>query len=72
MSHLNKFHLRIDVEPATDIKTIAFVCGESEVSGHRSAVTIESTPRQLTHGELYGTLQEFLATQQGLLEAELP
>jgi len=71
MSRLKKFCLRIDVMPDSGVKTIAFVCGESEVDGHRLAVTLESTPRQLTPSELSGTLQEFLASQQGQLDAKL-
>jgi hypothetical protein len=71
MSQLKKFWLRIDVEPLTGAKTVAFVCGQSEVSGHQSAVTLESTPRALTPAELTGTLQEFLASHQHLLEAKL-
>lgn len=71
MSELKKFYLRIDVAPPSGVKTIAFVCGTSETSGHQHAVTIESMPRQLTPAELSGTLQEFLASQQHLLEAKL-
>jgi len=71
MSQLKKFCLRVDVMPSNGIKLISFVCGESETSGHSKAVTIESTPRQLTPNELSGTLQEFLANQQALLEAKL-
>jgi hypothetical protein len=70
MSQLKKFCLRIDVEPSTGVKRIAFVCGQSEVTGHRKAVALESTPRQLTPTELAGTLQEFLANNQGLLEGK--
>lgn len=66
--HLKKFCLRIDVEPGSGVKMVAFVCGQSEVSGHAKAVTLESTPRQLTPQELAGTLQSFLASQQGQLE----
>jgi len=68
---LKNFCLRIDVDPPTGARTLAFVCGQSEVSGHQSAVTIESTPRALTPSELSGTLQEFLTTHQHLLEAQL-
>lgn len=71
MSQLKKFCLRIDVEPLTGARTIAFVCGQSEVAGHQSAVTLESTPRALTPLELTGTLQEFLTSHQHLLEAKL-
>lgn len=69
MSQLKNFCLRIDVEPGTGKKTIAFVCGQSEASGHQKAVTLESTPRQLTPTELSGTLQQFLASLQGQLES---
>ena len=71
MSQLKKFYLRIDVEPTSGKKIIAFVCGTSETAGHQHAVTLESVPRQLTPAELSGTLQEFLANQQHLLEANL-
>jgi hypothetical protein len=71
MAQLKKYCLRIDVQPSGAIKLLAFVAGESESDGHMRAVTLESTPRQLTPNELAGTLQEFLATQQGLLEAKL-
>lgn len=71
MSHIKKFCLRIDVVPSTGEKVVAFVCGESEVDGHRKAVTLESTARQLTPSELSGTLQAFLASQQGQLDAKL-
>lgn len=71
MSSLKKYWLRIDIEPSTGKKMIAFVCGQSEVSGHDKAVTLESTPRSLTPSELSGTLQEFLTNQQHLLEARL-
>jgi len=71
MSQLKKFCLRIDVEPSTGIKRVAFVCGQSEVSGHEKAVALESTPRQLSPTELAGTLQQFLASNQGLLEGKL-
>lgn len=68
MSHLKKFCFRIDIDPDKGSKVLAFVCGESEVSGHNKGITLESTPRQLTPKELAGTLQAFLASQQGLLE----
>ena len=71
MAQLKKFCLRIDADPVSGIKTLAFVCGESEVSGHRKAVTLESTARQLTPAELSGTLEAFLASQQGQLAAKL-
>lgn len=68
MSHLKKFCLRIDVDPVSGVKTIALVCGQLDADGFTRAVSIESTPRQLTPQELSGTLQSFLASQQGLLE----
>lgn len=71
MSQLKKVCLRIDVDPITNAKMVAFVCGQSEMSGHEKALTLESTPRHLTPQELSGTLQQFLATQQALLEAKL-
>jgi len=71
MTHLKNFCLRIDVEPSSGIKSISFVCGESEIDGHRKAVTLESTARQLTPTELSGTLLKFLSSQQGQLEAKL-
>lgn len=69
MGHLKKFCIRIDVDPTSGAKTIAFVCGQSEVDGHSKAVNLGATPRQLTPQELSGTLQSFLASQQGQLDA---
>lgn len=71
MAHLKNLCLRIDINATTGAKVVAFVCGQSEAAGHSKAMTLESTPRALTPGELSGTLQEFLATQQSLLEAKL-
>lgn len=71
MGQLKNLCLRIDINPTTGAKTVSFVCGQSEMAGHQKAVTLESTPRALTPGELSGTLQQFLASQQALLEAKL-
>lgn len=71
MGQLKKVCLRIDIDPTSGSKVVSFVCGQSEMSGHAKAVTLESTPRALTPGELSGTLQQFIASQQSLLEAKL-
>lgn len=71
MGQLKSYCLRINVDPATGIVMLDFVCGESETGGHRKALTLETTARQLTPAELSGTLQAFLTSQQGQLEAKL-
>jgi hypothetical protein len=68
MSQLRHFKIRIDVDPSSDAQRIAFVCGQVQSSGQDEAVTLESTPRQLTPAELSGSLREFLVSCQHLLE----
>ena len=71
MSQLKTYSLRIDVDLSAGTKRIAFVVGQSEVSGHDMGVSLESTPRQLSTAELATTLQGFLAGQQRQLEGKL-